>query len=52
MTLRKFILEEGEFIPVLPTHDTARWTWPINNTCSDPGHRFKFSFKVTQAQSE
>ena len=38
-----------EFSPVLPIHDIARWD---NNTCSDPGNRFKFTLRVTQTQSD
>jgi len=36
------------------TIDITRWdplTWPINNACSDSGHKFEFS-SIIQAQSE
>ena len=51
----EFILKEREFNSVLSTPDITRWdplNWPINNTCSDPGHKFKFSVRITQAPSE
>ena len=53
--LRKLILEESKLSPAQATLDITRWdplTWPVNNTCSDPGHIYEFSFRVTQAQSE
>ena len=55
IALRKFILKEREFNSVLSTPDITRWdplNWPINNICSDPGHKFKFSVRITQAPSE
>ena len=42
---RKFILDECSVLFYL--HDITRWdslTWPINNTCYDPGHRLSFLF--------
>ena len=35
-------------------YDITRWdplTWPINNTCSDAGHRCKFSLQSVQFSS-
>ena len=43
------------FSPVLSSHDITRWdpvTWPIHNTCSVAGHRFKFSLRVIHTQSD
>ena len=43
------------FTPVQDTDiDITRWnplTWPINNACSDPVHKYEFS-SITQAQSK
>ena len=43
------------FSPVLSIHDITRGdplTWPTKNTCSDFGHRLKFSLSVIQIQSD
>ena len=43
------------FSPVLSIHNNSRWdplTWPFKTTCSEAGHRFKFSlgsFKLNQS---
>ena len=54
IALRKFIVEERSYSSVWATIDIIRWdplSWPVNHTCSDPSHKYEFSFKVTQAQS-
>lgn len=54
MALRKFILEERYCSSVQAAIDTAKWdplTWPVNHTCSAPGHKYCF-FKVGPAQTE
>ena len=41
------------FSPVLSIHEITGWeplTWSVNNTCSDAGHRFKFSLRVIPTQ--
>ena len=42
-----------EFSSVLSIQDITRrdsLTWPVNNTCSDSGHRYKFSLRDTQSE--
>ena len=37
------------------TSDINKWdplTWLINDTCSEPGHKYSFSLDVTQSQPE
>ena len=49
----KNLLWKKNYSHIQVTIDVARWdplTWPINNACSDPGHKFEFSC-ITQAQS-
>ena len=51
--LRKFTLKKY-YSHIQVTIDITRWdclTEPINNACSDSGHKFEFS-SITQAQSE
>ena len=55
MALIKFILEERNYSSVWAGTDITRWDpliWPIKHTYSDPGHKYEFSLKVIQAQSE
>ena len=55
MAFRKFILEERNYSSVWAGTDITRWDpliWPIKHTYSDPGHKYEFSLKVTQAQPE
>ena len=55
VALRKFTLEERCCSSVLSTIDITRrdpFTQPVNHTCSKHGHKYEFSLKVTQAQSE
>ena len=54
LALRKFILNKNIYSHIQVTIDITRWdsiTGPINNACSDSGHKFEFS-SITQAQSE
>ena len=53
--LRKYILEDRNYSSVKATIDITRQdplTCSINDTCSDPGHKYEFPSKVNQAQSE
>lgn len=53
MALKNFILEEKSGSSFQATTDITRWdplTLPIDHICSDPGPKYEFSFKVTQAQ--
>ena len=55
MALRKFILEKKNYSLIWSTTDITQWdplTWPIKHAYSDPGHKYEFSLKVTQAQLE
>ena len=48
------LLYKENYSHVQVTTDTTGWdllTWPVNNACFDPGHKFEFS-SITQAQSE
>lgn len=41
MALKRFILEERKLSPVQASLDITKLnvlTWPVNNTCSVPGH--------------
>ena len=52
MFFRKFTLEEGKISLLQATLDVTRQDplmWPINNTCSSPGHKCEFSSKVLRA---
>ena len=48
------LLQKKHYTPIQVTIDITTWdpfTWPINNACSDSGHKFEFS-SISQAQSE
>ena len=44
-----------EFSSVLAIQDITRrdsLTWPVNNTCSDSGHRYKFSLRALNQSND